>query len=232
MKHRDNKLTEVIMTKRETRFILNSKSNIEVRSDSDEKNSTITGYAAVFYDGTPDTEYKLFGNYYERIDTSAFNDALQNDDVRALFNHDINLVLGRSTAGTLSLYVDQKGLKYEISVPDTTPGKDLVKSIKRGDITGSSFSFEANGVEWSQDNDKEIRTITKVKLYDVGPVTFPAYQATESEARNEDQIIAEAELFRQEKQQESHSSEEPPPPDPKIDDDYTYTTIKSKGIKF
>merc|ERR1712167_189744 len=99
------------------------------------------------------------------------------DDERALFNHNPDLILGRTIANTLNISVDEKGLRYEFDAPDTTIGNDLLVSLKRGDITQSSFGFIVEEDSW--DNDKEgkvIRTIEKVsRLLDVSPVTYPAY---------------------------------------------------------
>ena len=98
------------------------------------------------------------------------------DDVRAFFNHDPNHLLARSTSGTLRLSTDEEGLKYEFDVPDTTSGRDLLVSMKRGDITQSSFAFTVEDDSWESENGMNIRTIKKVKrLYDVSPVSIPAY---------------------------------------------------------
>jgi len=112
---------------------------LENRQD---KLPVITGYAAVYYDGTPGTEFQLWENTVERILPGSFDSALaRKDDARALFNHDPNLVLGRVSSGTLRLSADSKGLKYEIVPPVTRTAEDLVAMIQRGDVTGSSFEF-------------------------------------------------------------------------------------------
>ena len=218
--------------KKEQRFIFNKNASIEVRSagEGDQQENIISGYAAVFYNGTSGTEYKLYRDYFERIHPEAFNEAIQNDDVRALFNHDMNKVLGRTASNTLKLSVDNRGLKYEITVPNTSIGKDLVESIKRGDITGSSFSFEATAVEWIDEEEKEIRLIKKVSLYDVGPVTFPAYSATETEARSQEIIQQELEQLKN-KNSRSENSENNTDNNNNADADFAYATIKAKGIK-
>lgn len=159
---------------------------VELRAD-DENQPTISGYAAVFYrDGDPSTEYELWPGAVERVMPGAFNDSLKMDDVRALFNHDAQSVLGRSKSGTLRLSVDNTGLRYEITPADTTLYRDVAAMIKRGDVDGSSFSFQIVGQDtWTRSADgREVREIRSVKLYDVGPVTFPAYQGSTSEARS------------------------------------------------
>lgn len=162
---------------------------IETRADGGKK---IVGYAAVFYRaGDEGTEYNLWGNYYERVAPTAFNAALdRQDDARALFNHDANQVLGRVGAGTLKLSVDDNGLRYEITPPETQQAKDIMALVERGDIPGSSFAFSVDGEKWEKDDKgkREIRTLTSVRLYDVGPVTYPAYGATTAGMRAIDGI--------------------------------------------
>ncbi len=161
-----------------------SNEKVELRSDKETQAHKITGYASVFYDGTKKTEYELWENYIERIMPSAFDNALKSDDVRALFNHNPNFLLSRTEAGTLQLSVDDKGLKYEIDIPDTQAGRDVKISLERGDLTGSSFAFIVDESVYREVGDLFIREIKSVKLYDVGPVTYPAYEGTEAQARN------------------------------------------------
>lgn len=154
--------------------------DIEVRSNE----GNIEGYGSVFYDGTNGTEFNLYDNIFERIDPKAFDGLL--GDCVALFNHDANQVLGRTPA-TLKLTVDTRGLKYTIQPPETTLGKDLVKSIARGDIRGSSFGAIIEKSVWSKEGTKEIRTITRFsRLLDVSPVTYPAYRGTKATMRSEE----------------------------------------------
>ena len=156
---------------------------IERRSDG---GVLLRGHAAVWYrKKDPGTEYKLWGDMVEHIDAGAFTRALKDgQDVRALFNHDASAVLGR-TPNTLRLSEDKKGLAYEIDLPDTQLARDLAASIDRGDITGSSFSFTVLREEWKLEKDREIRIILEVDtLFDVGPVTFPAYGATDAGLRS------------------------------------------------
>jgi HK97 family phage prohead protease len=144
----------------------------------------ISGYASVFYDGTANTEYQLWEGVVERIMPGTFDRALQHDDVRALFNHDPSDVLGRTAAKTLRLSVDKFGLAYSVDLGDTQAARDVLEYIRRGDVTGSSFSFEVTDETEARENGKRVFEIRGVKLWDVGPVTFPAYTATTAEARD------------------------------------------------
>jgi HK97 family phage prohead protease len=152
----------------------------------DEK-SGMSGYAAVFGSAT-----EIAGMFREQIAPGAFAEAVKRDDVRALFNHDANFVLGRSTSGTLRLIEDDKGLRYDVDVPDTTWARDLMVSVQRGDVSQSSFAFEVTEDEWDYGKRGEMpmRTIKNVRLYDVSPVTYPAYSATSVSARSRDLALA------------------------------------------
>ena len=131
------------------------------------KGSTIVGYAAVF-----NTETQI-GNFREQIAPEAFNRALtESPDVVALLNHDRNYVLGRTTSDTLKLSVDERGLKYELKLGNQSYAKDLAESMRRGDISQSSFAFTIERESWEDD----LRTVEEVRgLYDVSVVTVPAY---------------------------------------------------------
>jgi len=147
--------------------------NIESRLDTKEGKDVVIGHAAVFNSLSED-----LGGFREQIKPGAFDDVLK-DDTRAYFNHDPNLILGRTEAGTLRLSVDETGLRYELDVPDTTAGRDLKENMRLGNITQSSFAFTIgkDGDAWERaENGADIRTIKKVKrLYDVSPVSLPAY---------------------------------------------------------
>lgn len=152
----------------ETRIIC---APIEVRAGEDDK-PVIWGYAALFNSDSEDM------GFVERIAPGAFTDVL-NDDVRALWNHDPNHVLGRSSSGTLRIGEDKNGLWYEVDPPDTSLGRDIVALMKRGDVDQSSFAFTVSVDEWDESGDVPVRTIKKLRrLYDVSPVTYPAYADT------------------------------------------------------
>jgi HK97 family phage prohead protease len=152
---------------------------VEIRAGADRPN--LSGYAAVFGEIT-----EIAGLFKEQIAPGAFAEAVTRDDVRSLFNHDSNYVLGRTTAGTLRLVEDDKGLRYDVDPPDTTWARDLMVSVQRGDVSQSSFAFEVTEESWDygQKGDMPIRTISNVRLYDVSPVTYPAYASTSVSARS------------------------------------------------
>lgn len=117
------------------------------------------------------------------VKRGAFSDTLD-DDVRALFNHDANYVLGRTKANTLSLREDDKGLAVEIDPPPNQWAKDLLVSVKRGDITQMSFGFEVKEEGWIfNENELPLRELKKVRLFDVSLVTYPAYKDTDISVR-------------------------------------------------
>lgn len=172
----------------------------------------ITGYAAVYYNGHRSTEYELFPGAIERIMPGAFSGVLGGaPDVRGLFNHDPNYPLGRSAAGTLRLMADDKGLRYEIDPPDSEMGKTVMEALRRGDVSGSSFSFGLNkgDAEWRDMPDgSEIREIKSFsRLYDVGPVTFPAYEGTSAACRSEDAEQARKEFDEHQEQRRKEQQE-------------------------
>ncbi|WP_249976083.1 HK97 family phage prohead protease [Vreelandella olivaria] len=157
----------------------------EVRAEIEEgQPARIIGHGAVFNKRSE----MIMGLFKEEIAPGAFDDVL-GDDVRALFNHDANFVLGRTRSSTLALSIDAEGLRYEITPPDTQTVRDLVLApLSRGDITGSSFAFRVapDGDEWREDEDGLIvRTINRFsRLLDVSPVTYPAYQDAGAAARS------------------------------------------------
>jgi HK97 family phage prohead protease len=151
------------------------------------------GLASVFYNAAdPGTEYTLWDyeddKAVERILPTAFDAVLrQGVDCAALFNHDPNMLLGRTLAGTLSLEKTDAGLAYAIQMPDCPMAANVLESIKRGDLRGSSFSFRVNreGQRWIAQGKLSIREIHSIsELYDVGPVVFPAYPATTAGLRS------------------------------------------------
>ena len=160
---------------------------LRAATDATEKGNIISGYAAVFFDpaNADTTQFRLWKNCYERIMPGAFDEALKRpDDVRGLFNHNPDNILGRSLSETLKLTVDKRGLYFEITLPDTPIAQTVRTAIERKDVTGCSFAFDCDVQTWMEDNTdpnlcvcyREIRSVT---LYDVGPVTFPAYEGTD-----------------------------------------------------
>lgn len=141
--------------------------------------NTLKGHAAVF-DQVAD-----LGMSFERLAPTAFDKALRTSDARALLNHDPRLVLGRQSAGTLSLRTDKVGLAFEIDLPDTSYAADLRTLVGRGDLSGASFGFIPGEMEFEKTKDgRNITTHTSIsELVDVSPVTFPAYEGTDVSLR-------------------------------------------------
>lgn len=170
---------------------------VELRIEGDGGDREIFGYAAVFYDpADPGTEYRLWEDIVERIMPGAFDASLAApDDVRILFNHDPNQILGRTTAGTATVGVDEKGFWFRVKPGDTTTGRDVSASIERGDVDGASFSFKVpeGGVRYRQAPDGTYirEVLTALPVYDGGPVVFPAYETAISGYRTREQVAIE-----------------------------------------
>ena len=152
--------------------------NIEIRSD-EEKDSEVyaEGYALVFNSWSED-----LGGFVETIEPSALEGS-DLSDVRALFNHNADKVLARSSAGTLDLETDEKGLKFRFKIPNTSYGKDIAENLKNGNIDQCSFGFvlDDNGDSFDFDEKRSIyqRTLKKIKsVMDISLVTYPAYSST------------------------------------------------------
>ncbi|MET3602041.1 HK97 family phage prohead protease [Martelella mangrovi] len=149
----------------------------EIRADGDTK--TAVGYAALF-----NSDADIGGLFVERIAPGAFTDTLKNNDVRALIDHDPGRVIGRTSAGTLRLTEDDKGLRVEVDLPETTDGRDLAVLLERGDISGMSFGFHVVKQEWDETAEPWKRTIIAADLMEVSAVAFPAYDDTQLAMRD------------------------------------------------
>lgn len=155
----------------------------EVRADASEGKPRIVGHAAVFNA----LSEEMFG-FREQIAPGAFKKTLQEADVRALFNHDPNIVLGRNKSGTLGLAEDETGLAIDATPPDTQTVRDLVlEPMRRGDINQMSFGFRTIRDQWEEDhaNKTLTRTLLEVRLFDVSVVTYPAYPQTDAAVRSQ-----------------------------------------------
>lgn len=166
----------------ERRYLIPEQLLIEERGEGEVKMPFLAGYAAVF-----NTLSEPLCGFREKIETGAFKESIEQDDIRALVDHDSSKILGRNKAKTLILREDDKGLFVEIQLPDTTTGRDIAKSIKRGDISQMSFGFKTISDEWYKEDEQDIRTLKKVKLFDVSTVTFPAYPDTTVAVRSLEQ---------------------------------------------
>jgi len=153
---------------------LEKRAAIEVRAEG----RKLTGYAAVFGQETRIADFR------ETIRKGAFAASLASGkDILALVDHDSGKVLGRTRSGTLRLSEDERGLRFEIDVPDTNLGRDLLAMATRGDLGGASFGFtvQPDGEEWRGDQ----RTVKAVTLHEISVVqSFPAYAGTSVSARS------------------------------------------------
>lgn len=150
---------------------------------NDSEAPIIEGYFAVF-----NSNYQISKDMSESVAPGAFSKSLEENDVRALVNHDTTLVLGRTKSGTLQLKEDEKGLFGTIQVnPNDRSAMDLYERVSRGDVDGCSFGFDIRAEETEIQDDGSIHwTMTDIDLGEVSCCTFPAYQETNIEARAED----------------------------------------------
>lgn len=140
----------------------------------------IAGHAAKFDQLSED-----LGGFRERIAPGAFAKTIQSADIRALWNHDANIVLGRNTSGTLRLWEDSAGLAYEVDAPDTQLVRDMVLApIERGDVNQCSFGFFTISDKWTKVDGEWVRTLLEAELFDVSPTTYPAYPQTDVAVRS------------------------------------------------
>ena len=161
--------------------------DIQTRSDEDTKDLILEGYFSVF-----DSIYEVWDGVTESIAPGAFTNSIH-DDVRALFNHNTDLILGRTTNGTLQLRQDEHGLWGSIHInPNDSDAVNAYERVARGDVTGCSFGFDIKSEERSVSDDGSVHyTIKEVSpLYEVSPCVFPAYEATRIDSRhlNEENI--------------------------------------------
>lgn len=162
----------------------------EIRAETEGETRRIVGYAALF-----NTRSQDLGGFTEIIAPGAFRKALEKSDIRSLFNHDPNLVLGRTKAGTLRVTEDERGLRIENDLPDTQVARDLEENMRVGNVDQMSFAFRVlkEGQKWEHRDGVLFRTITEVdELYDVSPVTYPAYADTTVALRSMESWAAEA----------------------------------------
>jgi len=165
------------------------------RTSGDSSDRSLEGYAAVF----DQLSERMFG-FVEKIAPGAFTRAIkENQDVRALVDHEPSKLLGRTKSGTLSIKQDDHGLSVKIDPPDTSTGRDIVESVRRGDVDQMSFGFviRDESVERGAGPDGlDVRTINDVDLFDVSVVTFPAYPQTDVSLRGKPQISLGLQQFR------------------------------------
>lgn len=151
-------------------------------SGMDKPKKRVEGYALMW-----GVRYSV-GWFDEIIQEGALN-AANMSDVRILFNHDPNMIIGRTASGTAEVSLDNTGLFFSAEIPDSPFGQNLIASLERGDITQASWAFDINhnGDKWSYDQttNRDVRTITNVRnVYDASPVTYPANPDTTVAARS------------------------------------------------
>ncbi len=164
----------------------------ELRVVREDEGQKIVGYAAVFDKWSED-----LGGFREKIRKGAFAKSLEKDDVRALWNHNSDFVLGRNKNGTLILEEDKRGLRVEIDPPKGGFFDGFLESIERGDVSQMSFGFYTVSDEWNyNEGTKKIaeRELIEAELFDVSPVTYPAYPQTKVAVRSAvDEILHKVE---------------------------------------
>lgn len=156
----------------------------EFRTSGDSANPRIEGYFVVF-----DDTYDMGYGVTESVDPHAFDKCIH-DDIRCLTDHDTRLVLGRTTAGTLRLRVDEHGLFGSVDInTNDTDAMNLYARVQRGDVSQCSFGFDIlkEDAEF-RDNGSQHFIIREVKLYEVSCCTFPAYESTSISARNDERM--------------------------------------------
>ena len=168
------------MADREVRQMRTASTEFKTRDDNG--NLAIEGYFAVF-----DSIYQIAPDMSESIAQGAFDNTISGD-IRALINHDTTLVLGRTKAGTLQLRTDTHGLWGQIDInPNDSDAMNLYNRVQRGDVDQCSFGFDIINEETDFREDGSIHwTIKEVRLYEVSPCTFPAYEDTAIAARSKE----------------------------------------------
>jgi len=167
--------------------------DFEVRGEPDSSARVVFGHGAVWNKRSSALFDPRLGSFVEEVRQGAFKKTLLESDVRAFYNHNPELILGRRSAGTLRLEEDAVGLAYNFDVPDTSAGRDLVVSMQRGDVTQSSFGFGCIEDDWSTtEKGNPLRSLVEVALHDVAPVSVPAYPDADSGLRSALSHLAES----------------------------------------
>lgn len=166
---------------------------IEVQKREGVEPPKLTGYASVFNSYSYD-----FGGWVEVVLPGAFDRSLAENDVRALAHHDKQQVLGRLSVETLKLWTDQKGLGFEVLLPDTTYAWNLLESIKRGDIDGCSIGFHFRKHHWETRDNQEVHVVEDVDLQEVSiGVTWQAFPEAKVQLRDLHEAYESRKLRRQ-----------------------------------
>ena len=170
------------MANRELRYIAK---DFEIRAQED-GTKTVAGYVVKFNMRSE----LIYGEFYEKVAKGAFTRSLQENVIKALWNHSTDLVLGSTKNNTLRLEEDDVGLRFELDLPNNTWGNDAYESIQRGDVDGVSFGFVVRSDAWQYLADEDLyeRTLLDVDLIEISPCPFPAYPDSEVGKRSIDGI--------------------------------------------
>lgn len=162
---------------------------MEVRSEEG-KPTTLRGYAAVF----DQLSVPLYG-FREKIQKGAFAESLSKNNIKALWNHNSDFPLGSTNGSTLRLEEDERGLLFELDLPDNSWGRDAGVAIQRKDVDGVSFGFSVKKDSWDNTNpEQSIRTLVDVELIEISPTPFPAYPSTNVSARSVTEAIQDVDF--------------------------------------
>jgi HK97 family phage prohead protease len=171
--------------------------DLEYREDEDKP--IVSGYVTRFNK----LSEEMWG-FREQVAPGAFTKSLGERKVLSFWNHNSDIVLGNTENDTLKLEEDEKGLRFELTLPDTTAGKDARTLIKRGDVKGMSFGFRTVKDQWDESDPKRvIRTLLEVKLYEVSPTPMPAYPQSSVAARSMEDMKESYEEYLKSKKEDS-----------------------------
>jgi hypothetical protein len=161
------------MPNKEVRYLAK---DIEIRAKED-GSKTVAGYVVKFNMRSD----LIWGEFYEKVAKGAFARSLEENTIKALWNHRTDFVLGSTKNGTLRLEEDDIGLRFELDLPNNSWGNDAYESISRGDVDGVSFGFYVRAENWEYIKEEDVyeRTLLDVDLIEISPTPFPAYPHSE-----------------------------------------------------
>ncbi|MGQ7276632.1 HK97 family phage prohead protease [Brevibacillus thermoruber] len=175
--------------------------DIEIRAQED-GTKTVSGYVVKFNKRS----HLIWGEFYEKVAKGAFAKSLEENTIKALWNHRSDYVLGSTKNGTLRLEEDDIGLRFELDLPHNSWGNDAFESIQRGDTDGVSFGFVVRNDNWEYLKDEDVyeRTLLDVDLIEISPTPFPAYPDSEVGKRSMEGLPDTKEERAKRKEQEIH----------------------------
>lgn len=184
------------MRNKEVRYLTK---DFEIRARED-GTKTVSGYVVKFNKRS----HLIYGEFYEKVAKGAFTRSLQQNTIKALWNHRSDFVLGSTGSGTLRLEEDDIGLRFELDLPNSSWGNDAYESIQRGDVDGVSFGFFVREDNWEflKDEDLYERTLLDVDMHEISPTPFPAYPDSEIGKRSIEGIPDTKEERRKRQEQE------------------------------